>query len=122
VGAIVGLTQNQVVQLIAAIRASIQVISQISVVVTLIVTDLTPDIRAFFDAEIQAVREILNPFIVPLAIFAAAILRASVTLGVVVTGLRAALIALLEIQLALIAGIGVPVDPSLPVVSAIAAL
>lgn len=121
-GAIVGLTQNQVVQLIAAIRASIQVISQISVVVTLIVTDLTPDIRAFFDAEIQAVREILNPFIVPLAIFAAAILRASVTLGVVVTGLRAALIALLEIQLALIAGIGVPVDPSLPVVSAIAAL
>lgn len=121
-GAIVGLTQNQVVQLVAAIEASIQVISQISVVVTLIVTDLTPDIRAFFDAELQAVREILNPFIAPLAIFAAAIVRASITLGVVVTGLRAALIALLEIQFRLIAGIGLPIDPSLPTVSAIAAL
>ncbi|RSL45734.1 hypothetical protein CEP54_014149 [Fusarium duplospermum] len=121
-GAIIGLTQQQVVQLIAAIRLSIQVISRISVVITLLVTDLTPDIRAFFDAEIRAVKAILAPFIAPITIFAAAIMRASVVLGVVVTGLGPALTDLVQIYVDLLANVGITPDPSIPAVSAIAAL
>ncbi|RSM03072.1 hypothetical protein CEP52_007603 [Fusarium oligoseptatum] len=120
-GAIIGLTQQQVGQLTAAIQASIQVINQISVVITL-VTNLPTAIRVFFDAEIQAVKDTLAPFIAPIAIFASAITSASVFLGVVVTGLRPALVDLLEIYVDLVSRIGITPDSSIPAVSAIAAL
>ncbi|KAF5659069.1 hypothetical protein FHETE_9564 [Fusarium heterosporum] len=103
----IGLTQAQIVQLTASLQATIIVLQQIRATVSVTITDLTPALRATFQAEIDAVIQTLGPFIRPLLLFAVAVRSAAVTVNVVITGLDAAIANLLQTQSQLVASIGI---------------
>ncbi|KAF4991955.1 hypothetical protein FGRMN_7509 [Fusarium graminum] len=107
-----GLTQAQIVQLTLAIQTTITTLQQISATVRITITDLTPALRATFQAELDAVIQILGPFIRPLLLFAVAVRSAAITVNVVITGLDSAIANLIQIQSNLVASIGI--TPTIP--------
>lgn len=103
-----GLTRAQVEQLVEAIRAAARIVNGLGITLTAYVTDLTPDVRDALDAEFQAVRNAIAPFVQPLLAFGAAVRRAQAGVGVVVTGLENALTEFGGIISRLITSIGLP--------------
>ncbi|KAI9155064.1 hypothetical protein HJFPF1_07629 [Paramyrothecium foliicola] len=86
-----GLTVEQINQLIEAINVVKRVINRIQVVITVTIKDLSPDILAFINAEVNAVKGVLTPFLQPLVTFLAAVRGFNASLQVVITGLTPAL-------------------------------
>jgi hypothetical protein len=106
-GQAVGLTTQQIIQLTATIRRTIATLEDIGATITVTVTDLTPAVRATFQAEVDAVIQLINPFITPLLLFSAAVRSAAVTVTVVITGLDNAIANLIRTQNDLVASIGI---------------
>ncbi|KAM0346436.1 hypothetical protein ACHAPU_005500 [Fusarium lateritium] len=103
----VGLTQQQIVELTLAIRSTITVLRQIGATVRVTITDLSPALRATFQAEVDAVIQTLGPFIRPLLLFAVAVRSATVGVSVVIVGLDNAIANLIQTQNSLVATIGI---------------
>ncbi|KAM0230923.1 hypothetical protein ACHAP5_011244 [Fusarium lateritium] len=106
-GQAIGLTQQQIIQLTATIRRTIVTLENIGATITVTVTDLTPAVRATFQAEVDAVIQAINPFITPLLLFSAAVRSAAVGVSVVITGLDAAIANLIRTQNDLVTSIGI---------------
>ncbi|KAM0199149.1 hypothetical protein ACHAPA_001620 [Fusarium lateritium] len=106
-GQAVGLTQQQIIQLTATIRRTIVTLENIGATITVTVTDLTPAVRATFQAEVDAVIQALNPYITPILLFSAAVRSAAVGVSVVITGLDAAIANLIRTQNDLVTSIGI---------------
>jgi len=86
-----GLSQDQVNQLVEAINVVKRVLNNVRIIITLTVTNLGPDIVAFFNAEVTAVKNALGPFLQPLVTFLTAVRNLSASLTVTVQGLSAGL-------------------------------
>ncbi|SPJ84309.1 uncharacterized protein FTOL_10827 [Fusarium torulosum] len=106
-GQAIGLTQQQIIQLTATIRRTIKTLENIGATITVTVTDLTPAVRATFQAEVDAVIQLLGPFITPLLLFSVAVRNVAVGVSVVITGLDAAITNLISTQNELVATIGI---------------
>ncbi|KAF4954522.1 hypothetical protein FSARC_12102 [Fusarium sarcochroum] len=103
-----GLTDQQIVQLTAALRTAIDSAENIGATVAITMTDLSPDARAAFQGEVDAVKDALNPFITPLVLFATAVRNASASGSAAITGLDPALTNLIRLQGELMASLGLP--------------
>ncbi|KLP05235.1 uncharacterized protein Y057_13607 [Fusarium fujikuroi] len=107
-GQAIGLTNQQIATLTASILIVIDIIENIGATVTVTVTDLTPALRATFQAEINAVKAAVNPFVSPVLLFAAAVRAANVGGSATITGLDNAIVNLLRVQSEVAASIGIP--------------
>lgn len=103
----IGLTNQQIVTLTAAIRIIIEVIENIGLTIALTVTDLTPALRTTFQAEIDAVKTAINPFVSPVLLFAAAVRAANVGGSATITGLDNAIVNLIRVYGEVAASIGI---------------
>ncbi|KAF5578986.1 hypothetical protein FPCIR_11346 [Fusarium pseudocircinatum] len=103
----IGLTNQQIVTLTAAINLIIQIFENIEATVTITITDLTPALRATFQSEINAVKAAINPFLSPVLLFAAAVRAANVGGSATITGLDNAIVNLIRLQSELVASIGI---------------
>ncbi|KAH7267587.1 uncharacterized protein BKA55DRAFT_534356 [Fusarium redolens] len=106
-GQAIGLTNQQIVTLTASILVVIDIVENIGATVSVTVTDLTPALRATFQAEINAVKAALNPFISPVLLFAAAVRAANAGGSATITGLDNAIVNLIRVQSELVASIGI---------------
>ncbi|RKL41121.1 hypothetical protein BFJ72_g6016 [Fusarium proliferatum] len=104
----IDLTNQQIATLTASLLVVIDIVENIGATVTVTVTDLTPALRATFQAEINAVKAALNPFISPVLLFAAAVRAASVGGSATITGLDNAIVNLIRVQGELVASLGIP--------------
>ncbi|KAM0562041.1 hypothetical protein ACHAPJ_002483 [Fusarium lateritium] len=110
-GQALGLTDQQIIQLTAALRTAIEIVEGIGAAVSVTATDLSPALRATFQGEIDAVKAALNPFITPLVLFATAVRNASVGASAAITGLDNAITNLIRVQSELVASIGISPVP-----------
>ncbi|EWY97784.1 hypothetical protein FOYG_02547 [Fusarium oxysporum NRRL 32931] len=104
----IGLTNQQIVTLTVVIRLVIDILENLGATITVTVTDLTPALRATFQAEINAVKAAINPFVSPVLLFAAAVRAANVGGSATITGLDNAIVNLLRVQSEVAASIGIP--------------
>ncbi|KAF5640631.1 hypothetical protein F52700_3782 [Fusarium sp. NRRL 52700] len=107
VGQAIGLTNQQIVTLTAAVNVVIEIIENIGATVTITVTDLTPALRATFQSEINAVKTAINPFVSPVFLFAAAVRAANVGGSATITGLDNAIVNLVRVYGDVAASIGI---------------
>ncbi|KAJ4268809.1 hypothetical protein NW762_002879 [Fusarium torreyae] len=108
IGQAQGLTQQQIVQLTKAVQSVIDSLEDIGATISVTATDLTPEVRAVFQSEIDAVKAALNPFIKPFILFAQAVTSLSVGGSVAITGLNGVLVNLIRVQNDLVKSIGLP--------------
>ncbi|KAF5555592.1 hypothetical protein FNAPI_6099 [Fusarium napiforme] len=104
----IGFTNQQIVTLTASILVVIDIIENIGATVSVTVTDLTPALRAAFQAEINAVKAAINPFVSPVLLLAAAVRAANIGGSAAITGLDNAIVNLLRVQSDVAASIGIP--------------
>ncbi len=81
------LVQAEVERIIAGLQGTVQLLKNISVVVNVTVSNLTPALKSALSAEVSAVQSALSSFIQPLSTLVSALQKASVTTGVGVSGL-----------------------------------
>ncbi|ETS87909.1 hypothetical protein PFICI_01737 [Pestalotiopsis fici W106-1] len=101
---LVGLTQQEINQLTAAIQQIVALVTAIRASLT-VTSTLGAAVNAAASSEIAALRTILVPFLAPLAVLVQAIATASATASLTVTGLQAAFAGLVTITRQLIAGV-----------------
>ncbi|RGP75526.1 hypothetical protein FSPOR_634 [Fusarium sporotrichioides] len=107
-GQAAGLSARQVVQLTAALRRTIGTLDDILGTVSGL-KDLVPEVQTLIEAELNALRESVNPLLRPLLVFSAAVRNAASGLeGGVVRGLDSAFTNLIQLHRELVVDIGVP--------------
>ncbi|CAF3469683.1 hypothetical protein SNK03_007902 [Fusarium graminearum] len=108
-GQVSRLSPRQVVQLTAALRRTIGTLDDTLDTVSGLLKDLTPEVQATIEAELNALRRSVNPLLRPLLLFTAAVRNAVPRLGGgVILGLDSAFTNLIQLQRELVSDIGVP--------------
>ncbi|KAH8659812.1 hypothetical protein BX600DRAFT_438054 [Xylariales sp. PMI_506] len=103
-GAILGLSQQEVDQLTAAINEAVTLLTNIQAVVTL-AQNVSPAVASAIQSEVTALEAAITPFLTPLEALVTAIQGASVFAGVTVTGLGQAIAGLVSIGQDIINGL-----------------
>ncbi|QPC74306.1 hypothetical protein HYE68_005058 [Fusarium pseudograminearum] len=108
-GQVSRLSSRQVVQLTAVLRRTIGTLDDTLDTVSGLLKDLTPEVHATIEAELNALRQSVNPLLRPLLLFTAAVRNAVPRLGGgIVQGLDLAFTNLIQLQRELVSDIGVP--------------
>jgi hypothetical protein len=87
VGAIQGLTQNEVDIIIQDLQEALALLKNVQASAQVTVTNLTPSVKAALKAELNLLISTVAPFVAPLVALSAAVTSASATVRVTVTGL-----------------------------------
>ncbi|KAL2067071.1 hypothetical protein VTL71DRAFT_1495 [Oculimacula yallundae] len=100
-----GIKDDQLASLTASLATTIALLKQIQVAVAITATNLSPAAQAAIEDEIAAVNNAILPFVGPLTVFATAVAAARLSVSVVLTGLRTAIIGLVTIASTFLAGV-----------------
>lgn len=103
-----GLTQQQIDDLVEALKAANRVIAELEATLTITVTDLRPAIKDAIAGEIDAVEDAIAPFVTPLQAFVSAAKAASVVIGLTISGLTAAETEFTKVVARIVKNLGIP--------------